>query len=79
YGLPIVGCAAGAVTGTVPAEASLLVPIDNAGALATALRSLLSDSTARKRIADAAWAAGQRLPRWEQTAAIVAGVLESRA
>lgn len=75
YGLPIVGCAAGAVTGTVPSEASVLVPIDDTGALAQALRKLLSDSGARERMADAAWAAGQRLSRWERTAEIVADVL----
>jgi glycosyltransferase involved in cell wall biosynthesis len=78
YGLPIVGCAAGAVAGTVPAEASILVPTDDAAALARALRALLSDATARKRMADAAWAAGQHLPRWTDTAATVANVLGAR-
>ena len=78
YGLPIVGCAAGAVSGTVPPEASLLVPTDDVNALAGALRELLSDDTKRACMADAAWAAGQRLPRWADTATIVARALEDR-
>jgi glycosyltransferase involved in cell wall biosynthesis len=75
YGLPIVGCAAGAVAGTVPAETSILVPTDDASALAGALRGLLSNSAARIRLADAAWIAGQRLPQWTDTAMSVANVL----
>ena len=78
HGLPVVGCAAGAVAGTVPANASTLVPTDDPLALARALRDLLSDPVARERMADAAWDAGQRLPQWIGTATIVAGVLESR-
>jgi glycosyltransferase involved in cell wall biosynthesis len=79
YGLPVVGCAAGAVAGTVPADASILVPTDDAAALARALRGLLSESAVRMRMADAAWAAGQRLPRWTDTAATVANVLAARS
>ena len=30
-------------------------------------------------MADASWAAGQKLPRWEDTARIVAGVIEEVA
>jgi glycosyltransferase involved in cell wall biosynthesis len=89
YGLPVVGCAAGAVAGTVavtgaitgaitsPQNAAILVPTDNAAALAAALRDLLSPTgfPTRLRMADAAWAAGQRLPRWADTAEVVARVL----
>lgn len=74
-GLPIIACAAGAVTGTVPVAASKLVPIDDAAALAAALRGVLSDPDQRRAMADAAWAAGQRLPTWEQCAATAAKAL----
>lgn len=74
-GLPVVACAAGAVTETVPAAASKLVPTDDAAALAAALRALLSDRQQRRALADAAWMAGQRLPTWTQCAATVAKAL----
>jgi glycosyltransferase involved in cell wall biosynthesis len=79
HGLPVAGCAAGAVVDTVPADAAVLVPAGDAAALASALRDLLCDSAARNRMAEAAWMAGQRLPRWEATAAIVADVLQVRS
>jgi glycosyltransferase involved in cell wall biosynthesis len=78
-GLPIVGCAAGAVTETVPAAASLLVPPDAPQALAEALRRLLSDGALRRRLADAAWEAGRKLPTWTDTARDVARALASVA
>lgn len=74
-GLPVVACAAGAVAGTVPADAALLVPVDNAEALAGALRRLLTDPAMRRAMADAAWAAGQKLPTWESCAQAAAKVL----
>ncbi len=77
HGLPIVACAAGAVPETVPADASFLVPADNPDALAAALRDLLSDAAKRKAMADAAWAHGQRLPRWSDTAEAVAQALSA--
>lgn len=74
-GLPVVACAAGAVAGTVPAAAALLVPVDDAEALAGALRKLLTDPDLRRAMADAAWAAGQKLPTWESCARAVAKAL----
>ena len=75
YGLPIVGCAAGAVVDTVPQNAAILVPVDDAEALADALRDLLTNANLRSSMAVAAWSAGQALPRWDDTAAIVARAL----
>ena len=76
-GLPIVGCAAGAVKDTVPLEAGLLVPPDDPQALAEALRRVLTNTALRKRMAEAAWAHGETLPRWSDTAAAVSEALWS--
>ena len=75
-GLPVVGCAGGAVTSTVPADAGVLVPPGDANALAVALRRLLSDPADLQRRADAAWRHAQQLPRWRDTAAKFARALE---
>ena len=75
HGLPVVACAAGAVPETVPAEAGLLVPVDDAEALAGALRRLLADARLRQRLGDAAWAHGRRLPTWDDTARAVGRAL----
>jgi glycosyltransferase involved in cell wall biosynthesis len=79
HGLPIVAARAGAVPTTVPAEAGLLVETDNAQALSEALHALIGDRELRQSLSDAAWAHAQTLPRWGETARIVAGVIKSFA
>jgi glycosyltransferase involved in cell wall biosynthesis len=87
-GLPIVAAAGGAVPETLGAiagedagsgapepPAGLLVPTEDPAALAHALRSLLTDDRLRHRMARASAEAGRGLPRWEDTARIVADVL----
>jgi len=79
HGLPIVGCRGGAVSDTVPAEAGLLVDVDDVTGFSEAMRDLLTDPQKRTRMAEAARAAGARLPTWSQQAKLVGGVLDRLA
>lgn len=74
-GLPIVSCRAGAVPGTVPADAGLLVPPDDPAAFAAALRVVLMDGARRAAMAVAARQAGAALPGWDGVARRAAEVL----
>ena len=75
-GLPIVTTTGGAAAETAPDDAALKVPPGDAQALQKALRRLIDDINLRKTLADAAWSAGQKLPRWSDTAAKIAEVLK---
>lgn len=77
-GIPVVGTRAGAIPEVVPAEAGILVDVDDTGAFADALRKLIGDETLRARMAHTAWRHATALPRWEETAAIVAHVLRTQ-
>jgi glycosyltransferase involved in cell wall biosynthesis len=59
--------------------AAIKVAAGNARALGEAIARLLDDAGLRRRMGEAAWAAGQALPRWEDTARIVAGVVRELA
>jgi glycosyltransferase involved in cell wall biosynthesis len=74
-GLPVVGCAVGAVPEVVPPQAGALVPADDPQAFADALRRLLTGQDAYDNAAAAARRAAERLPRWSNTTAIVAHAL----
>ena len=74
-GLPVVTTTAGAAAMTVPDAAALRVAPGNAPALAAALAVVLGEPSRRASLAEASWQAGARLPRWTDTAALVAGVL----
>ncbi|MFG1427190.1 glycosyltransferase family 4 protein [Roseixanthobacter glucoisosaccharinicivorans] len=79
HGLPIVCTTGGAANETVPDRAALKVPPGDVEALAGALRICLLSPKERRRLADAAFAAGQMLPDWDQTAQLIAGALKSAA
>jgi glycosyltransferase involved in cell wall biosynthesis len=78
HGLPVVGCAAGAVPEVVPPAAGLLVEPDDATSFAQALRRLLDEPDTRLAMADAAAVAGAALPSWRETATSIATFLEAR-
>ena len=76
-GLPIVCTTGGAAAETVPDAAAIKVPPGDERALTRRHRPRAATMPAlRRRMADAAWAAGQKLPRWEDTARKIAGVIK---
>ncbi len=77
HGLPVVGTTAGAIPGTVPAEAGVLVAPDDPAALAGELRRLIEDSAARRRMAEAARTAARALPRWQESAKLFVAAIEA--
>lgn len=74
-GLPVVAAAGGAVAGTVPAGAGLLVPPGDVAALRQALRRFLLEPDLATHLRQGARAARARLPVWPDTAAQVERVL----
>lgn len=76
HGLPVIGTTAGAIPDTVPRGAGLLVPPDDAAALAKVLRGVIADPNQRSRLSEGAAAAARTLPTWQESAIIFAAVLD---
>lgn len=68
-GLPVVATTAGAIPDTVPESAGLLVPADDIGAFAHALRALLSNDDLRQEKHIGALKAEPDFPKWSGSAA----------
>jgi glycosyltransferase involved in cell wall biosynthesis len=76
-GLPVVGTKTGAIPETVPADAGVLVPVDDVMGLAATLRRLIESPAELERLAAGARAA--RFPSWREQAALFARVLDRLA
>jgi len=66
-GLPVLACDTGPVA-TVVGTGGVLVPVDDADALAVQLHRYLHDADAWRDLANHAAQRGQNLPRWQDTA-----------
>jgi glycosyltransferase involved in cell wall biosynthesis len=82
HGLPVVGSAVGGVPEALGTTASgevpgILVPADDADALADAIRQWLADPAVRARLRTAARDRSGSLPRWSETAASLEEVLRA--
>jgi glycosyltransferase involved in cell wall biosynthesis len=77
YGLPVVAANGGAIAEVVPPEAGVLVPVDDATALANAMRQLLNEPERRHAFARGALRVAARFAGWNDTAAKVASALDA--
>jgi glycosyltransferase involved in cell wall biosynthesis len=76
HGLPVIATSAGAIPETVPTAAGVLVPPDDAVALANALRRLIAYPGERRRMKAAALEAARTLPTWRDSAELFSRALE---
>ena len=67
-GLPVVATDTGAIRSLVGTEAGMVVPCGDVGALAHALKRVISDSSLRARLAAGARRVRERLPAWDVAA-----------
>lgn len=74
-GLPLAITAGGAIAEVVPTEAGVVSPPGDHASLSKALRRMIFDPILRTEMAEAAWQAGQRLPRWDDRAETFAAEL----
>lgn len=74
-GLPMVVSTGGAAAQTAPDGAALKLPPGDVPALTNALSQIIDDADLRRRLAEASARAGAALPRWEDTARIIADVI----
>jgi glycosyltransferase involved in cell wall biosynthesis len=79
-GLPVAVTSGGAAAGLVPMEAGVICAPGDHPALSRAMRRLIFSRELRHDMAEAAWRAGQLLPRWEtQTQAFAEALSRARS
>jgi glycosyltransferase involved in cell wall biosynthesis len=76
-GLPIVTTRSGPGVDALPDAAAQKCAVGDAGDLTGSIAYLMGDASARRRHADAAWAAANALPHWRDTARRIADVIKS--
>ena len=76
YGLPVIGCRAGAIPDLVPPSAGILVGTADIVAFGDALRILVNDKSLRMRLSAGALEAAASLPQWEKSAAKISAALK---
>jgi glycosyltransferase involved in cell wall biosynthesis len=75
-GLPVISTATGGIPDIVPDDAGVLVAPGDRDRFRQALASVLDDETLRRRLAEGARRARERLPTWEHAGARFAAVLD---
>jgi len=78
-GLPVISTPTGAIRSIVGAEAGILVPPGNAGALSAAIERMLEDVAARRTFQAGARRRRKRLPTWPQAVRKMAAVVRKVA
>lgn len=76
-GLPLALCTGGAIADLVGPGAAILAVPGDANSLSRGMRRPLYDAALRAQMAEASWAAGQALPRWEDRAGRFVAELEA--
>ncbi|TCI00483.1 glycosyltransferase [Roseococcus sp. SYP-B2431] len=76
-GLPLALCTGGAIADLVGPGAAILAAPGDANSLSRGMRRPLFDTALRAQMAEASWAAGQALPRWEDRATRFVAELEA--
>lgn len=76
-GLPMALCTGGAIADLVGRGAAILAAPGDANSLSRGMRRPIYDPALRAAMAEASWAAGQSLPRWEDRAARFVTELEA--
>lgn len=74
-GVPVAVTNVGAVPNLVGPEAGIVVQPDDTEQYSKAIRRMIFDDVVRRDMAEVAWKSGQTLPRWNEQASRLAGVL----
>jgi glycosyltransferase involved in cell wall biosynthesis len=75
-GIPVAITAGGAIAEVVPMAAGVISPPGDVVSLGKAMRRVIFDEGLRAEMAEAAWTAGQALPRWQDRASAFAAEID---